>query len=444
MKILLTCACISVFIIMAAVPFFVSSPGLWVLEGAAFIAEISLAVLYRMVVVPMAVLKSGVSLLREQAFNNRLAKVGQKGADNIGAVFNSMMDRLKNERLRVMEQNHFLEMLIGASPMGILIFDYEGHIKSANPAAKIFLGRTKIEGLGLSELEGSLSRAMARMKNGETKTVRLNDTHIYRCSRLSFLDSGFNRPFMLIESLSEEVRSAEKNAYEKIIRTFAHEIRNTTAGSMTVLGVLKSISADPELVEAISSCEDRWKSLSTFISAYADVAKLPEPDLKPLDLNMFVNSLHSFLESLASGRSILIKMELCANPPVVRGDSVQLEQAIVNIVKNSIESIGTEGSVTIRTGACPDTLEIVDSGAGISEDVSRNLFTPFFTTKPGGQGIGLMFVSEILHNHGCGFRLFTSDQDGLTHFTVSFPEYRQETDQEQRRHSVISGHAAAD
>ncbi len=391
----------------AAAPFFLAGTPLYVGEAVLAVLFVLGIIVYRRVLLPVMALKHGIDLLQAQDFSSRLAKVGSRDADNIGAVFNRMMDALKNERLRVMERNQFLDMLIEASPMGIVIYDFNGSISDMNSAARSLLDNDE------------LRCATEELQRGEVRTVRLSDTRIYRLSSLTFLDRGFQRPFVLMESLSEEVRKVEKAAYGKVIRQMSHEVNNTVAGVTPVLDTLAAIADDPDLTETVTASSDRLLSLSRFVTNYAEMVKLPAPDLHEVNLTALVESMIPFLESLTAGREIRISTDVeRENPVILRADPVQIEQVIVNIVKNSIESIaGSTGSGTVTVRLTGHGLEVADNGGGISPEVAENLFTPFFTTKNSGNGIGLMLVSEILHNHGFAFSLRTY-ADGITRFRI--------------------------
>ena len=132
-----------------------------------------------------------------------------------------------------------------------------------------------------------------------------------------------------------------------------------------------------------------------------------------------------FMETICRERQIALHNELCVENPKVWIDTVLFEQVLVNIIKNAAESIGQGGDIFIRTSVSPVMLEIADSGKGISKEVETKLFSPFFSTKPNGQGIGLIFIREVLTRLGCTFSLRTY-ADGLTRFRISFPERRPE------------------
>lgn len=407
------------------------SPLLYVGEGVISFCLIVLFYFYWKVIKPLHSIASGMDLLREQDFSSRLAPVGQAEADRIVEMFNRMMNQLKNERLRLREQNHFLDLLINVSPMGVIILTFDGQISMLNTAALRFLGYTSAEelmGKQLEELDTPLAEEVARLPKDTTDTIRLSDAKIYRCSRLSFVDHGFAHPFVLIESLTTEVVKAEKKAYEKVIRMIAHEVNNTTAGITstleTVEDALETLEEETgDLREVMKVCVERCLGMSRFITNFANVVKIPEPSLEQVRLNDRVTACRMFMETICRERQITLHNELCAENPKVWMDTVLFEQVLVNIIKNAAESIGQGGDIYICTSALPMMLEIADTGKGISKEVETKLFSPFFSTKPHGQGIGLIFIREVLTRHGCTFSLRTYP-DGLTRFRISFPERR--------------------
>ena len=381
---------------------------------------------YRKVIKPLNSIAGGMDLLRAQDFSSRLAPVGQREADRIVQVFNRMMDQLKEERLRLREQNHFLDLLISVSPMGVMILTLDEKISMTNKAALEFMDEGPEENLigkSMDELNGTLAEELKRLAKGATETIRLSNSRIYRCSRLSFIDRGFAHPFYLIESLTSDVMKAEKKAYEKVIRMIAHEVNNSVAGIAstldTVNDALQTIDDTEDLQEVMKVCIERSFSMSRFITNFADVVKIPEPQLEEVSLNDRVFACKRFMENVCQSRDIDLQMNLCEENPTVSIDTSLFEQVLINIIKNAAESIGEKGCITIRTSVSPLMLEIGDTGQGISKETETMLFTPFFSTKPNGQGIGLIFIREVLMKHNCNFSLRTYP-DGITRFHICF------------------------
>lgn len=394
-------------------------------EGLVLFILCYLPFFYRKIVKPLNSIGSGMELLREQDFSSRLSPVGQYEADRIVNVFNRMMEQLKNERLRLREQNNFLDLLIKASPMGVILTTLDEDLSELNPMAQKMLGVRQEDVLGkkMNEIDSPLAAELANVPKGETATVRLNDSNIYRCTHSSFIDRGFQHPFFLIESLTDEVMKAEKKAYEKVIRMIAHEVNNTTAGITSTLDTVEQALSTEEgmddICDVMRVCTERCFSMSRFITRFADVVKIPEPTLTPVDLNDLAFTCKRFMEGMCADRNIKLRLEIDETLKEVKMDASLFEQVLVNIIKNAAESIEKDGEIIVRT-LSPATIKVVDNGKGISKEVEAKLFSPFFSTKPNGQGIGLIFIREVLMRHGCTFSLRTY-ADGLTRFRILFP-----------------------
>ena len=394
-------------------------------EGLILFILIYLTFFYRKLVKPLNTIGSGMELLREQDFSSRLSPVGQYEADRVVNIFNRMMEQLKNERLRLREQNNFLDLLIKASPMGVILTTLDDDLSELNPMALKMLGvpLKDIQGKKMEEVDSPLARELVNIPKGETVTVRLNDSNIYRCTHSSFIDRGFQHPFFLIESLTDEVMKAEKKAYEKVIRMIAHEVNNTTAGITSTLDTVEQALSCEEgmddICDVMRVCTDRCFSMSRFITRFADVVKIPEPTVSPVNLNDLAFTCKRFMEGMCNDRRIKLCMEIDETLKDIMLDAALFEQVLVNIIKNAAESIETDGEIKIRT-LSPATIEVIDNGPGISKETEAKLFSPFFSTKPNGQGIGLIFIREVLMRHGCTFSLRTY-ADGLTKFRIIFP-----------------------
>lgn len=411
---------------LAYFSFYASSRHLFfVMEGLLLLTVIYLIFLYQRVIKPLHIIGNGMELLREQDFSSRLSLVGQTEADKVVEIFNKMMEQLKNERLHLREQNHFLDLLIKASPMGVIILDLDDKIQSLNQAARQILAFEdhEVTGKSFAEIDSPLTEELLQLPPYESRTFRLNNANIYKCTHSSFVDQGFHHSFYLIESLTREVFKAEKKAYEKVIRMIAHEVNNTTAGITSTLDTLEYALREREETEEFSEVLrvsiERCYRMSDFITNFAEVVRIPEAELQEHDLNEVVTSSKRFMESLCLNRQINIEMQLSETALMVNLDKTLFEQVLVNIIKNAVESIGAEGTIYIRTTHHPVSLEIADTGKGIDKEKESKLFTPFFSSKPNGQGIGLTIIREILQKHHCSFSLRTYN-DGLTRFKIQF------------------------
>ncbi|MDO4738368.1 MAG: ATP-binding protein [Bacteroidales bacterium] len=403
---LLAIIIISVFALLMWLTFSTHPVIFYVAEGMLVLVLIYLILFYQKVLRPIDTLAGGMELLRDQDMSTTLALSGQKETDEIVKTFNALITRLRNEHLRISEQNTFLNLLIEASPMGVVLCDLSGNIRSMNPAAQQMLSPT-------------LSEAMQTLPQGESITLRLSNSQIYCLSHLSFLDRGYQHPFFLIESLTSEVMKAEKAAYEKVIRMIAHEVNNNVAGIVSTLDLVGEELQGNSSLDALDASRERTLKMAEFVTRFANVVKVPDPQLALCDLSEEVEACRSFLEGLCQAQNIRFTLQLTDEATPVHLDTTLFQQALVNIVKNAVESIGTGGEIKIETH--PKSLIVTDNGRGISPEVAPHLFTPFYSTKPQGQGLGLLLIRDILTKHACTFTLLTDPVDSRTRFTIVFP-----------------------
>ena len=261
-----------------------STEHLLLIEGVIGIALVFLIILYYQIIRPIHLITTGMDLLSGQDFSSRLKLVGQVDADKIVNVFNRIMSQLKHERLRLREQNIFLDLLIQASPMGVVIMTLDGEIDHINPMALKMMELNTHPDKSIKhliELDSPLAAELGEIPNNETKVIRLNDANIYKCSHSYFIDHGFKHPFYLIERMTDEVIHAEKRAYEKVIRMIAHEVNNSTAGITSTLDTISQALTEEkgmeDICDMIRICIERCFSMSHFITRFADVVKIPEP-----------------------------------------------------------------------------------------------------------------------------------------------------------------------
>mgnify|MGYP006286426165 CR=1 FL=1 len=375
--------------------------------------------LYQRLIKPMDVLSETAQMLKEKDFSTGLKPTGQKEMDHIIGLYNRMAGELREERIRQEEQNYFLEKVIDASPAGILILHFDESIYRYNPAAAELLNIREAEG-AIRVHNIPLKKELQDLKNGEQKVVRSNGIRRFRLSRSVFMDKGGERPFIMIEELSRELIKAEKQSYEKIIRMMAHEVNNTVGAVNSVLQTLLSHNKqmDSSIVEAIEVSQHRNENLNRFMENFSRLVKLPEPHLQETDLLQLSKDLVQLQNASKSEKNIEWKTDAPGAHFPVQCDAVLMEQALLNILKNSKEAIEKKGRVEIQFMERPRSMHIRDNGCGISKEVQQQLFTPFYSSKPDGQGIGLMLVREVLTAHGFSFHL--RSEDNYTSFSIYF------------------------
>ncbi|HTM97761.1 MAG TPA: ATP-binding protein [Pedobacter sp.] len=362
--------------------------------------------LYKQLINPLIYLKQGVSAIKDQDFNVKFLATGQKEVDELVDVYNKMIDELRAERTKQQEQHFFLEKLIQTSPTGIVILDYDGEIKQINPKAQ------QIVSIAPDLLEQAKS-----LEIGLAKISRIGGLRTYKLQKSKFIDRGFERTFMMIEEVTAEIFEAEKNVYSKVIRMMAHEVNNTVGPVNSIMhSTLAFTEGDELLKNALQVAIDRNQNLNIFMRNFADLVKLPMANKQQIDLVALLKSLAELMMFSAKEKHIMFELALPDKPFYIHADIQQLEQALINVVKNAIEAIDQEGVINITLDSNKRELVISDNGRGIAKEEAEHLFSPFFSTKKDGQGIGLTLVREILLNHGFEFSLDT--ENGLTRFKV--------------------------
>lgn len=409
----LVCLVLSYFV-------FESHKVIFILSEVLIILSVLISInLYQQLLQPLTYLKQGISAIKDQDFNVKFSPTGKREVDELVDVYNRMIDELRTERTKQQEQHFFLEKMIYTSPTGIIILDYDGKINQINPKAKEILNLSP--DLLLTQLHN--------LKRDSSKIIRVGSLRTYKIQKSRFIDRGFERIFIMMEEVTAEIFEAEKNVYSKVIRMMAHEVNNTVGpvnsiihSTLTQAAFMKN-EEDSMLQNALQVAINRNQNLNVFMRNFADLVKLPEANIKKVDIVSLVKSVSGLMSFYADNKHISFEFDVPQEPYFIYADVQQMEQALINIVKNAIEAIEVEGTVKVTLDADKQQLIIADTGKGISEDDAEQIFSPFFSTKKDGQGIGLTLVREILLNHSCDFSLKTVSP-GHTEFCIQLNSYR--------------------
>ena len=392
-------------------------------------------------------------LLQDQHYATRLAppsgNPGELG--ELVAMFNAMLGALHRERLAVGEQQGLLDRLLEATPSAVLVFDFDGAISLVNTSAATLLGVAQPQGKPLAYWlanaaapDDALPRERERARDmiaqldtlapGESRLLTDLGGRRYRAQRGQFYDRGFARHFLMVEELTAELEDSERATYAKLVRVLAHEVNNTVAATCSVLDSLlfyreQLTAADAlDFSTAVDAVKRRNVSLGEFIDRFTRVVKMPEPELRPASLRAIVDDILWLNREACAARSIELRWLRCDEVGLTTMDAQLIEQALLNVVKNAIEAVqarqalGVDGGhvhLALEARGNEAVLSVLDSADLLGEVAPRQLFTPFFTTKRGGQGIGLMFVREVLNRHGVAYALGATGS-GETRFEIRF------------------------
>jgi two-component system, NtrC family, nitrogen regulation sensor histidine kinase NtrY len=355
------------------------------------------------VVRPLQTLSNMQSALREGDFSFRVR--GAKTGDALGELMlevNTLSDILREQRLGAMEASALLTTVMTEIDVAVFAFDGERKLRLVNRAAERLMaqnaerlvGRTADE-LDLAEcLEGETAHTLEKNFPGQTGRWGMR--------RTIFRQGGKPHYLVVIADLSQALREEERQAWQRLVRVLGHELNNSLAPICSIAGSLEDImkrevrAADWEddLRRGLRVIAARSDALSRFMRDYSRLTRLPKPQLRPMDVGLLVRN--------AAGLETRREIEVEPGPPTTATvDPDQLQQVLINLIRNAVDaSLDTAGRVRVTWSTKGNWLKLLvqDEGPGIAN--ATNLFVPFFTTKPGGSGIGLVLSRQIAEAHG--------------------------------------------
>jgi len=423
-KFILFIAILHAIFLALSVPLLQISPWLFLLSEAVIMGSVTISItIYRQFVKPLDLISAGIESIKDKDFGMKFVKVGQYELDNLIDVYNNMIDQLREERIHQQEQHFFLQKLIESSPSGVIILNLDESIYTINPAAKKMLNFAEeiTSEQNLNSIDSELIPELLKLELNNPKIVQLHQRSQFRIQKAAFIDRGFQHYFIQIEELTKEILQAERAAYEKVIRMISHEINNSVGAVNSILQSCISMPAlaDKTANEVLEVAHRRNSHLLAFMANFGKVFRLPATNKTTVNLSELLKGIQPLL---AGSSSINIEWiwQLSKNPLLIELDEHQFEQLIVNVLKNAVEAIENGGKIFIETSNHPiKRLSIKNSGQQIPAEFEQKIFSPFFTSKENGQGIGLTLAQEILRNHGLRFGLHNI-ADGLVEFFVEF------------------------
>lgn len=368
--------------------------GVWVAAAMAVRAR---------VIRPLQTLANLLAALREGDYSIRAR--GADLDDPLGLAFaevNALREPLRAQRLGALEAAALLQRVMEVIDVAVFAVDESGLLRLVNRAGERLLGRAAAQLVGQS----AESLALGECLTGEPRRVLdpafLADGGRWELRRSTFRQGGAPVQLLVLTDLRHALREEELQAWQRLVRVLSHEINNSLAPIQSIADTLRALvkrdprpaDADEDVQRGLGVIGSRAESLSRFMRSYARMARLPAPVLGAVDVGALVERVAELEKRVA--------LRVRPGPPTtISADGDQLEQLLINLVNNAVEAAAeTEGEVEIGWERQQGALEIrvVDGGLGLPR--TANLFTPFFTTKRTGTGIGLVLSRQIAEAHG--------------------------------------------
>lgn len=362
-------------------------------------------------------LKDGVASLRDHDFSVSIARSTHDELGELVEAYNSLGSVLRRERLDLHQRELMLDTVIQTSPLALVLTNAQSRIVFSNISARQLLGSgRKLEGLDFGEVLQQAPAPLREAISGGADTLFTvqegTEANVFHVAQRHFVLNAQEHRLVLLKQLTRELAAQEVAVWKKVIRVIAHELNNSLApisslansGLMlaqadTADGATPSRSAqDAERLQRVfTTIAGRAAHLATFIDGYARFAKLPKPRLADVEWKPFI-------ARLEGGVSFRLTSTLPA--AAARFDATQLEQVMINLLKNASESGSAPDAIELSVRPARDgiregwVLEVADRGTGLSEETLRDALIPFYSTKPSGTGLGLTLCREIVEAHG--------------------------------------------
>jgi len=363
----------------------------------------------------LAAVDNGISAFKDNDFSLTVHNENHLEIDNLINIYNELATVLRNERMDIFQRELLLDTVIQSTPVALVLTNSRNNIVYSNIAAREFFNQTrKLEGAKFetlfSELPPTLEKATQEKTSGLVTDSKQEQITTYNLDCRQFMLHGREHSLYLYKNMTSEISRKETDMWKQVIRLISHELNNSLAPISSLTRSAQKIINQPEhihmLNEVLETIGKRTKHLHNFISDYAKFARFPKPVIKAVELNAFFQDIE---------RLVNVKCQFEVNFKTANFDAGQIEQVLINLVKNAIESGSNIEDVKLQLTQHANllTFAVYDRGSGLSDAQMQQVLLPFFTTKANGTGVGLALCNEIVNSHQGKLRLANREHGGL-------------------------------
>lgn len=363
----------------------------------------------------LSALETGLLNLKDGEFASTLAF---KKGDEIGRlceIYNETVTHLRDEKHWLYQRELLLDKVTQSSPEVLFLIDDKGQVIFSNISARQFFGQHQgIEGMFIDELvtfaeNGAKQAILERATGLFSMTLDDGDAQTWHMSLGQFLLNNQTHHLFILKQMTRELSRQEVAVWKKVIRVISHELNNSLGPISSMLHSGKILSenlSETRLARVFETIDERIVHLTSFVQGYGKFAKLPEPQIKTLYWTHVSKQLAEHWQF----------QDLSEEDVAFQADPIQIEQLLINLLKNAHESEGKleDISMSIKQLNQEVCITVTDRGKGISDTVMANALVPFYSTKPSGTGLGLALCREIVDSHHGRIALRNNAQGGLS------------------------------
>jgi len=373
----------------------------------------------------LAAVRDGIESLRDRDLSVSISRTSDDELGGLVAAYNSLGGVLRRERFDIYQRELLLDTVFQTTPLAMVLTNVSGRIVYSNLAARQLLreGR-RLEGV---EFERLLDAAPAPLRealaSGADTLFTMDvggEAQVYHASQRDFRLNTHPHRLVLLKQLTRELAAQEVAVWKRVIRVIAHELNNSLAPISSLAHSGHLLADEPDamrLHRVFATIAERATHLASFIDGYARFAKLPQPRLARIEWRQILERLEGAAPFRIEGTSPTRAASV---------DASQIEQVLINLLKNALESGSAPQEIVVRVREHTDgfVVEVSDRGGGFTEEVLRDALLPFFSTKPSGTGLGLTLCREIIEAHGGRLSLANRPGGGAL-VTLWFPDESQ-------------------